>query len=223
MNESKFKVGDVVIRKSFGGGKIVAITDKPFLSYLVYFPGSHSEAWQALWCEEYELENGGELDVVPKISLGEVLARICDRKHSNVKPTKPVEERKELNTAVERAKELIDKSKIHKRPRAANSFVDYVCNKLDEVKELFRRKNQQYSVGADPLANFRTGALLRAGNDSYAEMYEEAKDYQRKHVVHIERNGIDADKGDESLDDIIVYSAIMAYMRHCYEQEQSTD
>jgi hypothetical protein len=105
--------------------------------------------------------------------------------------------------------------------KKANNFVDYVCNKLDEVKELFRRKNQQYSVGADPLANFRAGALLRAGNDSYAEMYEEAKNYRRKHVVHIERNGIDADKGDESLDDIIVYSAIMAYMRYCHEQEQS--
>ena len=98
-------------------------------------------------------------------------------------------------------------------------FIEFVCNKLDEVKELFRRKNQQYSVGADPLANFRAGALLRAGNDSYAEMYEEAKNYRRKHVVHIERNGIAADKGDESLDDTIVYSAIMAYMRHCHEQE----
>lgn len=78
--------------------------------------------------------------------------------------------------------------------------------------------------GADPLANFRTGALLRAGNDSYTEMYEEAKNYRRKqHVVHIERNGIAADKGDESLDDTIVYSAIMAYMRHCHEQELSND
>lgn len=102
--------------------------------------------------------------------------------------------------------------------KKANNFVDYVCNKLDEVKELFRRKNQQYSVGGDPLANFRAGALLRAGNDSYAEMYEEAKNYRRKHVVHIERNGIDGDKVDESLADIIIYSAIMLYM-HAHRQE----
>lgn len=101
----------------------------------------------------------------------------------------------------------------------SDEFISFVCNKLDELKELFKRKNQQYSVGADPLANFRAGALLRAGNDSYAEMYEEAKNYRRKHVVHIERNGIAANKGDESLDDTIVYSAIMAYMRHCHEQE----
>lgn len=112
---------------------------------------------------------------------------------------------------------------IKGQERKRSDFVDFVCNKLDEVKELFRRKNQQYSVGADPLANFRAGALLRAGNDSYAEMYEEAKNYRRKHVVHIERNGIAADKGDESLDDTIVYSAIMAYMRYCYVQEQSND
>ena len=112
-----------------------------------------------------------------------------------------------------------DCSDVYKQ--AENNFISFVCKKLDDLKALFKRKNQQYSVGADPLANFRAGALLRAGNDSYAEMYEEAKDYQRKHVVHIERNGIDADKGDESLDDIIVYSAIMAYMRYCYEQEQS--
>ena len=108
---------------------------------------------------------------------------------------------------------------INGQERKRRDFIDFVCNKLDGVKELFRRKNQQYSVGADPLANFRAGALLRAGNDSYAEMYEEAKNYRRKHVVHIERNGIAADKGDESLDDTIVYSAIMAYMRHCHEQE----
>lgn len=104
-----------------------------------------------------------------------------------------------------------------------DKFISFVCNKLDKVKELFLRKNQQYSVDGDPLANFRAGALLCDGSDSYAEMYEEAKGYRRKHVVHIERNGIDADKGDESLDDTIVYSAIMAYMRHCYEQEQSND
>jgi hypothetical protein len=100
-----------------------------------------------------------------------------------------------------------------------NEFIEFVCNKLDEVKELFKRKNRQYSVEGDPLANFRAGALLCDGSDSFAAMYEEAKGYRRKHIVHIERNGIDANKGDESLDDIIVYSAIMAYMRHCYEQE----
>lgn len=98
------------------------------------------------------------------------------------------------------------------------SFVDFVCGKLDELKELFRRKNAQYAVGDDPLSNFRAGARLRAGTDSWAEMYEEAKNYRRKHVVHVERNGIDGDKVDESLADIIIYSAIMLYM-HAHRQE----
>lgn len=102
--------------------------------------------------------------------------------------------------------------------REISDFTHFVCKKLDEVKALFERKNQQYSVGGDPLANFRAGALLRAGNDSYAEMYEEAKNYRRKHVVHVERNGIGGDKVDESLADIIVYSAIMLYM-HEHRQE----
>lgn len=98
------------------------------------------------------------------------------------------------------------------------SFVNFVCNVLDKQKELFRRKNSQYAAGGDPLSNFRAGARLRAGVDSWAEMYEEAKNYRRKHVVHVERNGIDGDKVDESLDDIIVYSAIMLYM-HAHRQE----
>ena len=79
------------------------------------------------------------------------------------------------------------------------SFVNFVCNVLDKQKELFRRKNSQYAAGGDPLSNFRAGARLRAGVDSWAEMYEEAKNYRRKHVVHVERNGIDGDKVDESL------------------------
>lgn len=33
-------------------------------------------------------------------------------------------------------------------------FTHFICNKLDALKELFKRKNQQYSVGTDPLANF---------------------------------------------------------------------
>lgn len=97
-------------------------------------------------------------------------------------------------------------------------FVDYVCLELDQLKELFRRKNDQYSTDDDPLANFRAGARLRANVDSWAEMYEEAKNYRRKHVVHVERHGIDGDKVDESLKDIIIYSAIMLYM-YAHRQE----
>lgn len=97
-------------------------------------------------------------------------------------------------------------------------FVDYVCNTLDELKKLFLAKNAQYSTDSDPLANFRAGALLRGADDSWAEMYEEAKNYRRKHVVHIERHGIDADKGMESLKDTAIYSVIMMFMCKCFTE-----
>lgn len=92
-------------------------------------------------------------------------------------------------------------------------FTDFVCNTLDELKKLFLAKNAQYSTEDDPLANFSAGASLRTGEEpSYAEMYEEAKNYRRKHVVHIERHGINADKAVESLKDTAIYSVIMMYM-----------
>lgn len=97
-------------------------------------------------------------------------------------------------------------------------FTDFVCSKLDELKELFLKKNAQYKTAEDPLSNFRAGALLNCGRDDYRAMYNEAKSYQRKHIVHIARHGIDADKGDESLGDIIVYCAIMLYMRTKWEE-----
>lgn len=95
---------------------------------------------------------------------------------------------------------------------AQKKFIDFVCGKFDELKDLFLSKNLQYRTSSDPLANFRAGARLRAGKSTLAEMYEEAKNYRRKHVVHIERHGIDAEKAVESLMDTAVYSVIMAYL-----------
>lgn len=95
---------------------------------------------------------------------------------------------------------------------AQQEFIDFVCGKLDELKDLFLSKNLQYRTSTDPLANFRAGARLRSGKNSLAEMYEEAKNYRRKHVVHIERHGIDAEKAVESLMDTAVYSVIMTYL-----------
>lgn len=96
---------------------------------------------------------------------------------------------------------------------AQQEFTDFVCGTLDELKKLFLAKNRQYSTDTDPLANFSAGASLRTGEEpTFAEMYEEAKNYRRKHVVHIERHGIDADKAVESLMDTAIYSVIMMYM-----------
>lgn len=90
-------------------------------------------------------------------------------------------------------------------------FVDAVCNIFDELKETFRKKNEQYAT-VDPLANFRTGALLNEGVDTWGAMYEEAKNYQRKHIAHVQNNKINGPKVDESLTDIAVYAVLMKYM-----------
>ena len=92
-----------------------------------------------------------------------------------------------------------------------SDFVDAVCSIFDNLKETFRRKNQQYAT-ADPLANFRTGAYMRTGRADYADMYEEAKNYQRKHIAHVQNNEINGSKVDESLTDIAVYAVLMKYM-----------
>ena len=98
-------------------------------------------------------------------------------------------------------------------------YVEFITKKFDEMKELFIKKNKQYSTG-DPLANFRTAALMHSGEDSYEAMYEEAKAFMRKHIAHIENTGICGRKAAESLGDIMVYCNIMKYMIHAWELEQ---
>lgn len=92
-----------------------------------------------------------------------------------------------------------------------NDFVDFVVKEFGDLAELFKSKQEQYG-GRDPLANFRTGALMHAGTDTWSAMYDEAKSYQRKHVAHVENCNILGPKVDESLKDIAVYSVIMLYM-----------
>lgn len=99
------------------------------------------------------------------------------------------------------------------------NFVEFVTNEFKKLAELFEQKNEQYGVG-DPLANFRTGALMSAGNETYAAMYEEAKNYCRKHIAHVQNCSIDGRKVDESLRDIAVYAVIMLYM---YKKEHEVE
>lgn len=102
-----------------------------------------------------------------------------------------------------------------------DDFEQFMLDKFDEIKCLFERKREQYATG-DPLANFRTAAMmnsygrkgfiLASEEDVLVQMYEEAKNFQRKHIAHIENNGISGDKVAESLGDIAVYCVIMQYM-----------
>ena len=99
------------------------------------------------------------------------------------------------------------------------NYVEFVVNKFDETKRLFIEKNKQYGTG-DPLANFRTAALMHSGEASYEAMYEEAKAFMRKHIAHIENNGIGGVKVAESLGDVMVYCNIMMYMVNEWEKNR---
>ena len=96
-------------------------------------------------------------------------------------------------------------------------YKDFVMKTFEKSAKLFERKYKQYAAlensAYDPLANFRAGANLKYGNDSYAAMYECAKDYARKHIAYIESHGITGKSVDESLGDIMVYAAIMRYLK----------
>lgn len=90
-------------------------------------------------------------------------------------------------------------------------FTSFINDELVRVGTLFTEKQQQYSTGADPLSNFRTGALLEHRDGSYEKMYEVAKGYLNKHIAFIYDHGI-VNKTEESLRDMVVYGLIMLYM-----------
>ena len=92
-----------------------------------------------------------------------------------------------------------------------NEFISFIDDELERVGDLFAEKQQQYSAGADPLSNFRTGAMLEHHDDSYDMMYDVAKGYLNKHIAFLYEHGI-VDKTEESLRDMVVYGLIMLYM-----------
>ena len=65
-----------------------------------------------------------------------------------------------------------------------NALTESCINKFHELANLFREKNKQYG-DKDQLANFRNGAMLQYGDDSWEHMYETAKSYCLKHVAHV--------------------------------------
>ena len=93
-----------------------------------------------------------------------------------------------------------------------DEYVNYIVGVLDELKEQFKNKNAQYGEDRDPLIIFRTGAQMNGTPPNYERMFEEAFAYERKHLAHVKVHGIHGDKVEESLKDIIIYSAIQLYM-----------
>lgn len=89
---------------------------------------------------------------------------------------------------------------------------EFMYSQLDELEELLKKKQEQYSSGADELANFRRGALLNGRGDDAEGMFEELKAYMAKHIAFVYTHDIHGEKITESLKDIAVYSLIGLYM-----------
>ena len=96
----------------------------------------------------------------------------------------------------------------------------FVCQQLDELEALFKKKHEQYSAGADELANFRRGALLNGRTDDAEGMFEELKAYMAKHIAFVYTHDIHGEKIAESLKDIAVYSLIGLYMAEILRPEE---
>lgn len=96
---------------------------------------------------------------------------------------------------------------------------EFMYSQLDELEELFKKKHEQYSSGADELANFRRGALLNGRTDDAEGMFEELKAYAAKHIAFVYTHDIHGDKIAESLKDIAVYSLIGLYMAELAKEE----
>lgn len=96
---------------------------------------------------------------------------------------------------------------------------EFVCQQLDELEALFKKKHEQYSSGADELANFRRGALLNGHTDDAEGMFEELKAYMAKHIAFVYTHDIHGEKIAESLKDIAVYSLIGLYMAELAKAE----
>lgn len=95
----------------------------------------------------------------------------------------------------------------------------FMYSQLDELEALFKKKHEQYSSGADELANFRRGALLNGRGDDAEGMFEELKAYMAKHIAFVYTHDIHGDKIAESLKDIAVYSLIGLYMAELAKAE----
>lgn len=96
---------------------------------------------------------------------------------------------------------------------------EFVCQQLGELEALFKKKHEQYSSGADELANFRCGALLNGRGDDAEGMFEELKAYAAKHIAFVYTHDIHGDKITECLKDIAVYSLIGLYMAALAKEE----
>ena len=97
----------------------------------------------------------------------------------------------------------------------------FIQEKLDQIKELFSVKSEQYCT-RDALDNFRRGALIEYKNDIYPSMYLVLRGYMLKHITQVFKP-LGANKQDECLMDIIVYCLIALYMFKKHKEAEVND
>ena len=93
-----------------------------------------------------------------------------------------------------------------------------IINVLDEIKELFLRKNRAYNKSKDPMTNFAVGGLLLYGNSGFAGRFEALKSYVTKHIANLYTHDIQDLGLEESTRDIATYMIIATVMKRTYDR-----
>lgn len=98
-------------------------------------------------------------------------------------------------------------------------FEKEVVGVIEEVKDLFLKKNRSYNSNENPMVNFGIGGLLLYGDASYVGRFEALKSYMTKHVANIYGHNITMPGIDESMRDIATYMIIGTVMKRMYDRE----
>ncbi|MDW7668057.1 MAG: hypothetical protein SCJ93_04475 [Bacillota bacterium] len=95
---------------------------------------------------------------------------------------------------------------------------------LNDIENMFTTKNDQYGSKQeqDEFYNFRQQALRTFGNDDPESMYKILKILVDKHLVTLNKNGLDDSNFEERCIDVIVYHIIAIFM-HRLKNEKAKD
>lgn len=93
---------------------------------------------------------------------------------------------------------------------------------LNDIENMFTTKNDQYGSKQkqDEFYNFRQQALRTFGNDDPESMYKILKILVDKHLVTLNKNGLDDSNFEERCIDVIVYHIIAIFMHRLKEKRE---
>lgn len=100
-------------------------------------------------------------------------------------------------------------------------FEEEVVGVIEEVKDLFLRKNRAYNSGENPMVNFSIGGLLLFGDAGNIGRFEALKSYMTKHIANVYGHNISMPGIDESMCDIATYMIIGTVMKRIFDREMA--